>query len=129
MATKGTRISHDFKPSHDSLEFCKRLDLQGHQVEWLRTKFVDYFTGPDASRPVKKDWDRAFRNWAERDAWRARKIVAAEIYADVRTDEPLWRARLDGWQRKRFWMDSWGERPGKPGCMVPKHLLKQLANA
>jgi hypothetical protein len=36
-----------------------------------------------------------------------------------------WRKRIESWATSggRFWLDSWGEKPGQPGCMVPAEAL------
>ena len=40
----------------------RRPDLDPEQVF---EKFKRYFTGPDAARPAKKDWNRAWLNWID----------------------------------------------------------------
>lgn len=34
-----------------------------------------------------------------------------------------WQARLDGFRKRQFWLDSWGEPPTSPKCQCPKNLL------
>jgi hypothetical protein len=34
-----------------------------------------------------------------------------------------WRNRLARFQDDKTWLEAWGPEPGKPGCLVPSHLL------
>jgi hypothetical protein len=34
-----------------------------------------------------------------------------------------WQKRLTYFQDSKTWLDAWGAEPGKPGCVVPAHLI------
>jgi hypothetical protein len=38
-------------------------------------------------------------------------------------DEAGWQRRLKYFHDKKEWLEVWGPEPGKPGCLVPPHLL------
>lgn len=44
------------------------------------------------------------------------------------TEDDQWRTRLGRWRSHGSWLaEMWGPAPGKPGCVVPKNLLEELA--
>jgi hypothetical protein len=40
-------------------------------------------------------------------------------------ENALWAAKIDRWQRGD-WLDSWGPRPGQPGCLMPARLQAKV---
>lgn len=45
----------------------------------------------------------------------------------VRPDEDPWPRRMLHWRKAQYWNSEWGPKPGKPGCLVPAHLLQEQA--
>ena len=54
---------------------------------------------------------------------RARFANRGVSFSEIPDDRAKWQARLRGWNRSRFWLPIWGERPGEAGCMAPPELL------
>jgi hypothetical protein len=134
MTTKkqGTRLSFDWQPTGKALMHAQALGLQPHQIQWVRNQFVRYFTGEDAARPVKKDWDRAFMNWVERDAHKARRVRKediAEAHREQTNPNLLWHLRMKGWLERKFWPAMAGPTPNEKGCAVPKEVLREFGLA
>jgi len=65
---KGKRLDPDWKPSEKNYANAAKLNLTRNETDALAEQFRRYFLGPDATRPVKKDWDGAFDNWVARDS-------------------------------------------------------------
>ncbi len=65
---KGTRLASDWKPSEETRNHGRKLNLTDDELGSVVTEFREYFTGPDATRPVKKDWDGACCRWITRAA-------------------------------------------------------------
>lgn len=129
---QGTRLTLDWQPDGKAQLHAEALGLQPHQIQWVRNQFVRYFTGEDAARPVKKDWGRAFLNWVERDAYKARKVrkdEIAETYRDRPDPNLHWRLRLKGWTERKFWPAMAGPTPGERGCAAPKEVLREFGLA
>jgi hypothetical protein len=40
-------------------------------------------------------------------------------------DGSKWGMRMKGWDEKRFWILSFGPKPGESGCQVPSEYLEQ----
>lgn len=40
---------------------------------------------------------------------------------------PDWHSRVRGFRERQFWLDSWGPKPGEPGCLVPTRFLEEVA--
>ncbi len=52
---------------------------------------------------------------------------AAEASAGAFSGERgLWRARLNDWRNRRFWLPMWGPEPGQPGCEAPPDLVAEI---
>jgi len=66
--TKGTRLANDWQPSAADCEYARKLNLTDAEIEFFAAQFRRWWTGPDAKRPVKKDWHRAWCNWLDRGA-------------------------------------------------------------
>ena len=155
-ATKGTRLTQDWQPDAEMVEYALGKHLNHADVERETTKFVRYWTGPDASNPVKKDWARTWANWidkaAERLPQRANGTNGANGHAngaefEIRvvdgykvsgrlafkevggnSFEAVWLDRAKGWLNKKFWLASWGPEPGQPRCKCPAELLTPLVD-
>lgn len=63
----GTRLTEDWWPPDAWVYEAvgKRPELKP-EIRTHIQEFRNYFTGPDATRPVKKDWRAAFRIWMSR---------------------------------------------------------------
>jgi hypothetical protein len=48
--------------------------------------------------------------------------LPAPIDPSLFSDEQ-WRNRLTRFRDDKTWLEAWGAEPGKPGCLVPSHLL------
>jgi hypothetical protein len=129
--TQGTRISEDWQPSDKDKLAAQKLGLTPGQTAWVRDRFVRHFTGPDAKRPVKKDWSRAWLNWIEGDVAAAKRAVRQEAMTGstpivAGTDLALWRIRMQGWMRNKFWPINAGPRPDEGGCYAPRVILREF---
>jgi len=60
--SRGTRLSADWFPNEEELEFCKvhRTDLD---PKTTAERFRDYWTAQPGSKGVKLDWTATWRNW------------------------------------------------------------------
>ncbi len=67
---------------------------------------------------------------------RYEEMCAAEVEAHRIKDEPPppdpstitddgWRRRMAHWRDKATWSPRWGPPPGKPGCLVPDHIVAE----
>lgn len=75
------------------------------------------FRWPDDRRfiPLPATWLRAKR-------WEDEQPVATPA-GDPH--DAQWRARLNGYKPGGHWPDVWGSRPGEPGCVAPRDLLRE----
>jgi len=60
--SRGTRLSTDWVPSADQLQFCKDLrdDLDSKSTA---DSFRDYWISQPGAKGVKTNWDATWRNW------------------------------------------------------------------
>lgn len=65
---RGSRLANDWKPSEANYTNAEKLNLTRDETDAIAEQFKRYFLGPDATKPVKKDWYGAFDNWVARDA-------------------------------------------------------------
>ena len=65
---KGTRLEADWKPCQAIFDHGASLNLTRDETGAICRAFKEYFLSPDASKPVKKDWDGACKRWITRDA-------------------------------------------------------------
>lgn len=60
-----------------------------------------------------------------------RDAIATKAYMETQStlspEEQRWKLRIDGWKKKRFWVETWGDPPDSPYCMAPRHLMKEAA--
>lgn len=122
----GTRLTDEWQPSDkDVLAVTLKYRLTPGQVIWIRDRFVDYFTGPDATRPVKKDWGRAFRNWCDTDAAKARRTIKQEQGCAGESLD-LWRLRMNGWLKGLAWPAFAGPKPNEEGNFIPRVIREEF---
>lgn len=61
---RGTRFPKDAVLTEEWRQICQ--ERKPHlDPNFVFEKFKRYFTGPDASKPVKRDWARAWMNWID----------------------------------------------------------------
>ena len=65
---KGTRLAADWKPCQAIFDHGASLNLTRDETAAVCREFREYFLSPDATRPVKRDWDGACKRWITRDA-------------------------------------------------------------
>lgn len=119
----GTRITEDWQPSVDlAAKMALKHAVTAGQISWMRDGFVEYFTGADAARPVKKDWDRAFGNWCRTDAAKAKRAVKQEQGPQPAMREIDWRWVASMFKRTGKWFSTTPE-PGYGGCGCPRAIL------
>ena len=60
--SRGTRLSADWFPTEDQIQFCKtqRTDLS---PQTTAERFRDFWISQPGSKGVKLDWDATWRNW------------------------------------------------------------------
>lgn len=129
--TNGTRLTATWQPSEQlGLSITLKYKVTAGQLAWMRDRFVDYFTCEDATRPVKKDWDRAFRNWCDTDAPKAKRTIKQESpigeVAVAAENLELWRLRLRGWQRNGQWPAFAGPKPNEQGHYIPRAIQEEF---
>lgn len=66
--------------------------------------------------------DEAFETGVQRPTPAAPKFGPKEFRPVDR--DAIWTPRLKMWTATKTWYDSWGAKPGEPGCEVPKNLLE-----
>lgn len=122
----GTRLTDDWQPTEkDVLGVTLKYKVTPGQIAWMRGRFVDYFTGPDATRPVKKDWSRAFRNWCDTDAPKAKRAVRQEQEIGAARGPTNWRWVCGTFKKTGKWYSSTPE-PGYGGCECPLEILREF---
>lgn len=100
----------------------KTVNMQGEFV-----RFCNHFWGPDARNRLKSDWDRAFVNWCLSEYAKACADPGESPTNGHEDPETVkWRVRLMNYKPGGYWPDIWGERPGEPGCIAPRALLREL---
>ena len=62
-AKKGSRLSENWVPSADNLDFALKEGLSAAEVEREAAKFRDYWVGRAGAGGVKRDWCATWRNW------------------------------------------------------------------
>lgn len=147
--TRAKRLDDDWSPTVDDVAYAKGKGLGEPQIEAEATKFVRYWTGPDASNQAKKDWHRTWCNWVDKAAERKPTNGHANGHSSgapnggielhdngeitilgVRKrqystgmDDAAWPQRVAMYQRSKVWKSDWGPEPGRPHCRVPPELL------
>lgn len=65
---KGTRLANDWQPGEEIFSHGRDLNLSRGETGVICRAFKEYFLSPDATRPVKRDWDGACKRWVTREA-------------------------------------------------------------
>ncbi len=144
---RATRITVDWQPTDEMRAYARGKGLNEPDITREVTKFVRYWTGPDANTPAKKDWLRTWQNWIDKAAEHLPKVNGAnghsnghhadfqekivngfKVYGDqalykTGLDDAKWIPRSEAWHEKGFWHPSFGPEPGQPGCKCPAELL------
>ena len=63
----GTRLAADWNPDPAGWQYAADRGYDADQIDALAEDFREYFTGPDARQPVKRDWSRAWQRWVRKD--------------------------------------------------------------
>lgn len=78
------------------------------------------------------DWSAAWQTWYSNAVTFSRPQYGSQPSRQPGdfdpTDDRGWRDRLMALERESVWPDSWGPRPGEPGCKVPAALLVRTAS-
>jgi uncharacterized protein YdaU (DUF1376 family) len=69
-STKGTRLANDWKPSEADRTYGRKLGYADAEFDAECGEFRAYFTGPNATKPVKKCWASALERWLRENASR-----------------------------------------------------------
>ncbi len=104
---------------------------RGRQPAAILAGLQAYFATPSTA---KDDYSfvKGVHRMIEKDRWEAfteSSEPAPSIYspppppADM---DAVWRRRVGEFTRNLYWNDDWTERPGKPGCNVPEHILAEF---
>lgn len=70
IPSKGTRLASDWKPSEANRAYGRELGYADAEFDAECGEFREYFTGPNAAKPVKKCWDSALQRWLRENASR-----------------------------------------------------------
>ncbi len=130
--SRGSRLAEDWKPSDANVEFAKDRGFSAIQIVDVARQFVRYWTGPDARSPAKKDWDRTWENWVEREAQRPgalRKPAASDDDPNfgVRSPNALeFELGYKSWLRSKIWPINLGPKPDEPGCYLPVEIRDKV---
>lgn len=122
---QGSRLPADWVAPAAYRDYASQQGLSDERIDQLVARFLRYWTGPDASDPVKKDWFRTWQNWIDREADRAPKNgngagnhSSGENFG---ISGPDWASREVGYYgAKKFWLQSWGPKPDEAGYQGPK---------
>lgn len=129
----GTRLYDDWQATAEMRDYAVKKGLPERRVDDEVVKFVRYWTGPDATNPVKKDWHRTWCNWIDKAAERlpvngngahppGNGSGGTRIYS-TGLDDARWPMRVAEFKKSGMWVAAWGPEPGKPECKVPPELL------
>ncbi len=125
---RGTRIPDDWYPDDEMSKYSISKGLSQSDIDSEVTKFIRYFTGPDAKQPVKKDWYRTWCNWIDKAAEskpsrNGNGHSNGNGHTQFGSPEVNWAVRVEGFRQRNFWVSTWGPKPGEPHCKVPAEFL------
>jgi hypothetical protein len=125
-------IPADWSSSPEDERFAASRGFSAAEIADVAFKFKNWFSATGERRP---DWSKAWQNWVtneRRPPGRYHAIPGGK-------DDPLSKARQFSeadWRQKcafvasdlsRSWPEKhWGPAPGKPGCLVPASLQREL---
>lgn len=78
------------------------------------------FANTDQAKKDGHQWVKGFHLWIGKGLWRDFAMPAEAAQQSV---QPDWAARMARYAKDGTWPSTWGEKPGKPGCQVPGHLI------
>lgn len=126
-ASRGSRLSQDWKPSPDNFDEGRAIGLTEVEIAKEVKVFRDYWVAKAGKDAVKIDWDATWRNWLRRTAERLGRAPpapppsASSIIVKPTTEQ--WKVRLRAYAATSNWDAGWGPMPGDRGCQVPPELL------
>ena len=133
---KGSRLSNEWKPSHEMVADAKGLGLTDTDIRRTADEFRDYWTDRTGKGSTKRDWRGTWRNRCRVVAERMGRRPAAlkggvfEDPMEVSRSCAASLARAD-WERVfRMYRNTsnWpgpGPEPGVRGCLAPPDMIEQ----
>ena len=87
---------------------------------------IEVFAQSDQATKDNGQWVKAFDGWLKAEMWRDFMPTDSQPAKCAPID---WDARLETFMRDGSWLSSWGEKPGRDGCLVPAELLAALSTS
>jgi hypothetical protein len=75
-------------------------------------------------KPAYADW-RMPATWLNGEGWLDQPDAKANGTAPELSGDALWRWRVEGYVKRKFWKPDWGSLPG-PGCDAPASILQEF---
>jgi hypothetical protein len=75
-------------------------------------------------KPAYADW-RMPATWLNGEGWLDQPDAKANGTAPELSGDALWRWRVEGYVKRKFWKPDWGSLPG-PGCSAPPAILQEF---
>lgn len=131
-SSKKESFSEDFEQAWKSYPHVKgRSSKPQALTEWNKLssedrqalqRAIQVFTVSDQATREDGKWVKGFHGWLKTELWRGFVPTEPEAVAPNLID---WDARLVAFKRDGTWLTSWGEKPGREGCIVPASILAQ----
>jgi hypothetical protein len=105
-----------------SVAAWKRL---GGEEQVLLSRAIDAFRATPNATKDGGQYVKAFDRWIVGEQWR--DFMAPETPSSAEPSRQIdWALRLSLWRQHGSWPSSWGEKPGREGCQVPRELLEEM---
>ncbi len=112
-----------FRGRSDKAKSCAAYARLGGEDQALLSRAIDAFRATPAATKDGGQFVKAFERWLTSDQWR--DFIAPETPSPGKPDDSIdWGLRLSLWREHGSWPASWGEKPGRDGCQVPREMLK-----
>lgn len=130
-AGKGSKIPPEWTPDVDCRAYAAQRGLNQQEIDDEAKEFVAYWLSPDATKPVKRDWNgtwkRRIRDVAHLILRRRPRTTNGTHHAEPTVhisaaDADQWTMRMGSFKRTGVWLSMWGPKPGEPGCEAPAEL-------
>lgn len=112
-----------FRGRSDKAKSYKTYTRLGEEERAGLAGAIDAFRATPAASKDGGQYVKAFERWLTSEQWR--DFTAPETPSPGKPDDSIdWALRLSLWREHGSWPASWGEKPGREGCQVPREVLE-----